>query len=177
MFSTSLCEILHFIQDDSAWCPRRNSLTLIRRFPSNWTSRNDNAPLPVAMTNSFWLLRILPGFPRRLITVAEKIFRLRMPFVETVINAPGQGSNARIFLSIASAGSDQSILPSSRFSFGAYVANALSCGVRGAFPLASKSKDSSIVSGATSASQREKCRWCAAIRYRLYRGLHPCTSP
>src|SRR5439155_6451523 len=107
------------VQDDKTRCPRRNSTALIRRFPSSWTSRNDNASLPVATTNSFSHFRISPGVPGRPTTVAEKIFKLCPPFIEMVIKAPGHGSNARIFRSIASAGSVQSILPSSRFSFGA----------------------------------------------------------
>src|SRR5438477_4950652 len=106
-------------QDDNVGCPRKNSAALIRRFPSSCTSPSDNAPSPAATTSSALLGRIFPGFPRRLITVAEKILRLCMPFVETVINAAGHGSNARMFLSIASAGADQSILPSSRYNFGA----------------------------------------------------------
>src|SRR5918996_2626382 len=115
-------------------CPRRNSAISMRRFPSSCTSPTESASLPAAITSSLSLLKISPGFPPRSTMEAEKIFRFRSP---SFINAPGHGLNARIFLSIISAGSDQSILPLSRVSFGAYVATALSCGMRGAFPFAS----------------------------------------
>src|SRR5437879_2606479 len=97
-------------------CPRRNSDALIRRLPSNCTSLRERAPLPAAITSSFSPLKICPGLPLRSTTDAENIFRFRPSMV---INAPGHGLKARIFFSITPAGSYQSILPFSRFSFGA----------------------------------------------------------
>ncbi len=100
-------------------CPRKNSAASIRRFPSSCTSPNESAPLPAAITSSLSRCKNSPGFPLRSTIAAEKIFNFRTPGVAISVNAPGHGLNARIFRSIISAGSDQSILPLSRVSFGA----------------------------------------------------------
>src|SRR5439155_107667 len=55
VFSSSLCEILRFVQDDKTRCPRRNSAALICRFPSSCTSPRESASLPAAITSSFSL--------------------------------------------------------------------------------------------------------------------------
>src|SRR5438552_1862851 len=79
VFSSSLCEILRFVQDDKTRCPRRNSAALICRFPSSCTSPRESASLPAAITSSFSLRKISPGLPRRSTIDAENIFRFQPP--------------------------------------------------------------------------------------------------
>src|SRR5438552_18420385 len=104
--------------------PRANSCALMRRFPSSCTSPNDNALSPAATINSLSLRRISPGAPLRPKISAENIFKLRGSFNLAVIfvNAPGHGSNARIFRAITAAGSEQSILPFFLVNFDAQLA-------------------------------------------------------